>query len=50
MNLKRQVQDQLLTIMDSIHGLAEKDNYADYKLEYLRELAGLLSAKLSTWY
>ena len=36
--------------MSNLHGLAEQDNYADYKLEYLRELAGLLSTKVSNWY
>jgi hypothetical protein len=36
--------------MNNLKGLADQDNYADYKLEYLRELAGLLSNKVSSWY
>jgi hypothetical protein len=36
--------------MNTLKGIAEKDNYSDYKLEYLRELAGLLSTKVTLWY
>lgn len=39
-----------MTIIDNLKGLAEQDNYADYKLEYLKELGGILSEKVTNWY